>query len=34
MVHAPQTGTRVQVVKLGRSNYGNALVSARRVTRA
>ena len=34
MVHAPHTGTRVQVVKLGRSNYGDAVISARRVTRA
>jgi cell wall-associated NlpC family hydrolase len=34
MVHAPHTGSRVQVVKLGRSNYGDAVISARRVTRA
>lgn len=34
MVHAPHSGTRVQVVKLGRSNYGDAVISARRVTRA
>ena len=34
MVHAPHTGSRVQVVKLGSSNYGDAVVSARRVTRA
>jgi cell wall-associated NlpC family hydrolase len=34
MVHAPHTGTRVQVVKLGRSNYGDAVISARRLTRA
>jgi cell wall-associated NlpC family hydrolase len=34
MVHAPHSGTRVQVVKLGRSHYGDSVVSARRVTRA
>ena len=34
MVHAPHTGTRVQVVKLGSSHYGDSVVSARRVTRA
>jgi cell wall-associated NlpC family hydrolase len=34
MVHAPHTGTRVQVVKLGSSHYGDSVISARRVTRA
>jgi cell wall-associated NlpC family hydrolase len=33
MVHAPHTGTRVQVVRLGRSHYGDAVISARRLTR-
>ena len=33
MVHAPHSGTRVQVVTLGGSNYGSRLVAARRVTR-
>jgi len=33
MVHAPHSGTRVQVVRLGRSNYGDAVISARRLTR-
>jgi peptidoglycan DL-endopeptidase CwlO len=31
MVHAPHAGTRVQVVKLGRSPYGARLVGVRRV---
>jgi cell wall-associated NlpC family hydrolase len=31
MVHAPHTGTRVQVVKLGHSPYGARLVGVRRV---
>jgi len=31
MVHAPHSGTRVQVVKLGRSSYGARLVGVRRV---
>jgi cell wall-associated NlpC family hydrolase len=31
MVHAPHTGTRVQVVKLGPSSYGARLVGVRRV---
>jgi cell wall-associated NlpC family hydrolase len=31
MVHAPHSGTRVQVVKLGRSSYGAQLVGVRRV---
>jgi hypothetical protein len=30
-VHAPHSGTRVQVVKLGRSSYGAQLVGVRRV---
>jgi cell wall-associated NlpC family hydrolase len=33
MVHAPHSGTRVQVVSLGRSHYGSRLVTARRITR-
>jgi cell wall-associated NlpC family hydrolase len=31
MVHAPHSGTRVQVVNLGRSSYGARLVGVRRV---
>jgi peptidoglycan DL-endopeptidase CwlO len=31
MVHAPHTGTRVQVVNLGRSPYGAGLVGVRRI---
>ena len=34
MVHAPHTGTNVQVVRLGRSHYGDAVISARRLTRS
>jgi cell wall-associated NlpC family hydrolase len=34
MVHAPHTGTNVQVVRLGGSHYGDAVISARRVTHA
>jgi cell wall-associated NlpC family hydrolase len=34
MVHAPHSGTRVQVVKLGHSSYGARLVGVRRVIRA
>jgi cell wall-associated NlpC family hydrolase len=34
MVHAPHTGTRVQVVKLGHSSYGARLVGVRRVIHA
>ena len=34
MVHAPHTGTRVQVVRLSRSGYGSALISARRLAHA
>jgi cell wall-associated NlpC family hydrolase len=33
MVHAPQSGRRVEVVRLGRSGYGGKLVGARRVVR-
>jgi cell wall-associated NlpC family hydrolase len=33
MVHAPHSGSRVQVVRLGRSNYGSRLVGVRRVVR-
>jgi cell wall-associated NlpC family hydrolase len=33
MVHAPHSGTRVQVVKLGSSHYGSRLVAVRRVVR-
>ena len=29
MVHAPHSGTTVQVVRLGRSHYGDAVISAR-----
>lgn len=32
MVHAPHSGTRVQVVRLGGSHYGDAVISARRLT--
>ena len=32
MVHAPQSGRRVEVVRLGHSHYGSRLVGARRVT--
>ena len=31
MVHAPHSGSRVQVVTLGRSYYGGSLVGARRI---
>jgi peptidoglycan DL-endopeptidase CwlO len=31
MVHAPQTGRNVEIVRLARSNYGHRLVGARRV---
>ena len=34
MVHAPHSGTRVQVVKLGRSSYWARLVGVRRVIHA
>ena len=33
MVHAPNSGRVVEVVRLGRSHYGSRLVSARRITR-
>ena len=33
MVHAPQSGRLVEVVRLGRSHYGSRLVTARRITR-
>jgi cell wall-associated NlpC family hydrolase len=33
MVHAPHTGTYVQIVKLGRSSYGSEIVGIRRVSR-
>ena len=33
MVHAPHSGTRVQVVRLGGSPYGGRLVGVRRLTR-
>jgi cell wall-associated NlpC family hydrolase len=32
MVHAPQSGRRVEVVQLGSSHYGERLVAARRVS--
>jgi peptidoglycan DL-endopeptidase CwlO len=31
MVHAPYTGRRVEIVRLGRSHYGSRLIGARRV---
>lgn len=34
MVHAPHSGSRVQVVRLSRSPYGGRLVGVRRVVRA
>lgn len=34
MVHAPQSGRVVEVVRLGRSHYGSRLVLARRITRS
>ena len=33
MVHAPHTGTYVQIVKLGSSSYGSEIVGVRRVSR-
>lgn len=33
MVHAPHSGSRVEIVRLGRSNYGSRLVGVRRVVR-
>jgi hypothetical protein len=32
MVHAPHSGSLVEVVHLARSSYGSRLVTARRVT--
>jgi cell wall-associated NlpC family hydrolase len=34
MVHAPQTGRDVEVVRLGATNYGSRLIGARRVVAA
>ncbi len=34
MVHAPHSGSRVQVVKLGRSSYWTRIVGVRRVAKA
>jgi cell wall-associated NlpC family hydrolase len=34
MVHAPHSGTRVQVVRLARSSYGTRLIGVRRVSHA
>ena len=33
MVHAPHSGTRVQVVRLASSSYGARIVGVRRVVR-
>ena len=33
MVHAPHSGSRVQVVRLGKSPYGARLVGVRRILR-
>jgi cell wall-associated NlpC family hydrolase len=33
MVHAPHSGTRVQVVRLGSLSYGARIVGVRRVVR-
>lgn len=33
MVHAPQSGRLVEIVRLGRSHYGSRLVTARRIAR-
>ena len=33
MVHAPHSGRRVEVVRLGQSSYGGRLVGVRRVVR-
>ena len=33
MVHAPHSGSRVEIVRLGHSNYGSRLVGVRRVVR-
>ena len=32
MVHAPQSGRLVEIVRLGRSHYGSRLVTARRIS--
>jgi cell wall-associated NlpC family hydrolase len=34
MVHAPQTGRDVEVVRLGATNYGKRLIGARRMAAA
>jgi cell wall-associated NlpC family hydrolase len=34
MVHAPQTGRNVEVVRLSGSNYGRRLIGARRIAAA
>jgi cell wall-associated NlpC family hydrolase len=34
MVHAPQTGRSVEVIRLGATNYGSRLIGARRVASA
>ena len=34
MVHSPETGRSVEIVRLASSNYGARLVAARRVTAA
>jgi cell wall-associated NlpC family hydrolase len=34
MVHAPHSGARVEVVRLGTSQYGRELIGARRITHA
>jgi cell wall-associated NlpC family hydrolase len=34
MVHAPHSGARVEVVRLGGSGYGGQLIGARRITHA
>jgi cell wall-associated NlpC family hydrolase len=34
MVHAPQTGRNVEIVRLGSTNYGTRLIGARRVVAA
>jgi cell wall-associated NlpC family hydrolase len=33
MVHAPHSGALVEIVRLGRSNYGSRIVSVRRIAR-
>jgi cell wall-associated NlpC family hydrolase len=34
MVHAPHSGARVEVVRLGSSGYGGQLIGARRIAHA